>query len=95
MRGRTRRSARRDAHNAEHDRPHRQVLAPAGVLMEHAPAEVQQHEQPHGQRRLHHHQRGEVQRHHLQRPAEHRQAGAGEPAPALHQVERERRVQVL
>jgi hypothetical protein len=33
------------------------MLAPAGVLAEHALSEEQQHEQPYRHRRLHHHER--------------------------------------
>jgi len=58
------------------------VLVTPGVLAEHPLAEKQQHDQAHRQRGLHHHQRREQQREHLQRPAEDRQARAQHPAPA-------------
>jgi hypothetical protein len=61
----------RDAGHTDHDREHREVLAPPGALAEHALAEEQQHEQPDGHRRLHDHERDQQQRHNLQRPAKH------------------------
>ena len=73
----------------------RDVLAASRVLAEHALAEEQQHEQAGGERGLHDDQRREQQRHHLQRPAEDRQAGAEHPAPALDQPPDERQAQVL
>ena len=94
MAGGVRRCAQGRPEHAEHDRSHRDVLAPPGVLAEHAPAEVQQHQQAGGERRLHHHQRHEQQREHLQRPAQHRDARAGQPARSAQQVARQRQAQV-
>ncbi len=81
--------------DAEDDRERREVLAAPGVLAEHPPAEVQQHEQAGGQRRLHDHQRRQQQRQHLQRPAEDRQARAHQPARAFDEAADERHAQVL
>jgi len=92
---RARGRAQRRAGHAEHDRAHRNVLAPAGVLAQHALAEEQQHEQAHGHRRLDHDERCQQQRHHLQWPTEQRQSRAGQPARSPEQAERKRRVQVL
>jgi len=38
----------RDAEHAEHDRQHRQVLAPAGVLAQHPLGQEQEHQQARG-----------------------------------------------
>src|SRR5205823_1541090 len=54
-----------------------------------------QHEQAHGQRRLHHDQRREQQRHDLKRPPQDREPGAEQPAPTPHQAPCEREAQVL
>ncbi len=51
-----------DPDDAEHDRAHRNVLAPPGTLAEHALAEEQQHEQADGHRWLHDHERDQQQR---------------------------------
>ena len=56
------------------------MLAPSGVLVEHALADEQEHEQPARQRGLHDHERRQQQRHDLQREAEHRQARSRQPA---------------
>ncbi len=95
MRGGARRGSERRAGDAEHDRAHGEVLAPAGALAEQALSEEQKHQQADRHRRLHDHERDQQQRHDLQRPAEHRQPCPREPARAAQQVERERRVQVL
>jgi hypothetical protein len=71
------------------------MLVTPCVLAEHPPAEEQQHEQAHGERRLHHHERREQQRQHLQRPAQHRQPGAEQPAGTPKQTDHQRRAQVL
>jgi len=71
------------------------VLAPSGMLVEHALAEEQQHNQPNRHRRLHHHERGKQQSHHLQGPAEQRQARSRQPACPPQEVQRERGMQVL
>jgi hypothetical protein len=52
MRRRARGRAQCDPDHTEHDRQHRDVLAPARVLAEHALAEEQEHEQAERQRRL-------------------------------------------
>jgi len=83
------------ADHADDDRQRRHVLAAPGVLAEHPPAEVQQHEQTRRERRLHDHQRRQPQRQHLQRPAEDRQARAHQPAGALEQPSHQRQAQVL
>jgi hypothetical protein len=95
MCGGARWGAQRSTRHTEDDRAYGDVLAPTGGLAEHPPAEEQQHEQPHGECRLDHHERRQQQRHHLQRPAEHRESGSGQPARAPDQVQGERRVQVL
>jgi hypothetical protein len=86
---------RGDAGDADHDRAHREVLAPPGTLAEHALAEEQQHEQADGHRRLHDHKRDQQQRHDLQRPAKHRKPRSRKPASTAQQVQRKRGVQVL
>ncbi len=84
-----------DTDDADHDRAHREVLAPSGALAEHALAEEQQHEQADGHRRLHDHERDQQQGNNLQRPAKHRKPGPRQPASAAQQVQRKRGVQVL
>jgi len=64
------RRAQTRADHPDHDRRHRDVLVPAGVLAEHPLSQEDQHEQAGGERGLHDHQRREQQRDHLQRPAE-------------------------
>jgi hypothetical protein len=86
------------AHSPDHagdDRQRSQVLAAPRVLTEHPPADVQQHEQAHSERRLDDHQRRQQQGQHLQRPAEDRQARAHQPARALEQASDQRQAQVL
>jgi len=83
------------AEHAEHDRDRRQVLVASRVLAEHPLAQEQQHEQPCGERRLHHHQGREQQRHDLQRPAENRQSRADQPAGTPEESLHERQSQVL
>ena len=90
-----RRRGERDADHAEDDRAHRQVLVAPRVLAEDALREEQQDQQTDRERRLDDDQRREQQRHDLQRPAEHRQAGAHQPARALRQAPNERDPQVL
>jgi len=89
------RGAQRRPEHTEHDRGDRHVLAPARVLMQHPPAEPEQHEQPCRQCRLHDHQRHQQQRHQLQWPAEHRDAGSEQPARPADQIARQPQAQVL
>jgi hypothetical protein len=86
---------KRRAEHPEHDRCDRDVLAAARVLVQQPPAEPQQHDQPGRERRLHDHQRHQQQRRQLQRPAEDRNAGAGQPASAPEQVAGQPEAQVL
>jgi len=83
------------ADHADDDRERREVLVAPGALAQHALPEQQQHQQPGGECRLHHHQRGQQQRHHLQRPAEHRQPGAEQPAGPSQQPTHQRQAQML
>ncbi len=93
--GAARRREHTRADHAEHDRAHRHVLIPAGVLVEHPLGEEQQHQQSGCQRRLDHDQRGQQQGNHLQRPAEDRQPRPEQPARAPDQPPHERQAQVL
>jgi len=88
-------SRQRDPDHAQQDRGHRQVLMPSGVLVEQALGEEHQRHQPGRQRRLHDDQRRQQQGHDLKRPAQDRQAGAGEPAGTPEQVPDERHAEVL
>ncbi len=83
------------ADHADDDRERRQVLAAPGVLAEQPAAEVQQHQQACGERRLHDHERRQQQGQHLQGPAEDRQARAHQPAGAFEQPADECDAQVL
>jgi hypothetical protein len=65
------------------------------MLAEHALREEHQHQQTGGEGRLHDHQWSEQQGQHLQRPAQDRQAGAGQPAGSPEQAPGERQAQVL
>ncbi len=89
------RRRQRGAEHADQDRAHRQVLVAACALPEQTLADQHQHEQARRQRGLHHDQRREQQREHLQGEAEYRQARADQPAPPLHEAPRERKTQVL
>lgn len=91
----TRRGAQAGADHADDDCGDRDVLVAPGVLAEHALSQEQQHDQTGRERRLHHHQRGEQQCQHLQRPAEDRQARAEHPAPAPDQPPDQCQAQVL
>ncbi len=71
------------------------MLAASRMLAEHPLREEQQNQQAGGERRLDHHQRSQQQRDNLQRPAEDRQTGAGQPARAPEQVAHQRQAQVL
>ena len=93
--GRSRRRGHACADHADHDRGHREVLAPSGVLAEHSLREEHQHEQPGGERRLHDDERSEQQRDYLQRPAEDRQPCAEQPAGTAQQAPGERETQML
>lgn len=91
----TRRGTQASADHADDDRGDRDVLVTPGVLAEHPLPKEQQHDQACRERWLHHHQRGEQQRQHLQRPAEDRQARAEHPAPAPDQSPHQRQAQML
>jgi len=93
--GAARRRAQASADHAEHDRRDRDVLGASGVLAQHPLPQEQQHDQAGRERGLHHHQRREQQRQHLQRPAEDRQARAEHPAPTPDQPPDQRQAQVL
>jgi hypothetical protein len=93
--GGSRRRRQAGADHADHDRCHRQVLAPPGVLAQHPLREEHQHEQSGGERRLHDDERREQQRDDLQRPAEDRQRRAEQPARAAQEAPGERQAQVL
>lgn len=71
------------------------MLAPAGMLVQHAPPEPQQHEQSRRERRLDDDQRRQQERYDLQGEAEDRDAGAGQVARAFEQVAHQRYAQVL
>jgi hypothetical protein len=85
----------RRSDHAQDDRDHRHVLVAPGVLAEHPLAEEQQHQQADRERGLHDDERREQQRHHLQRPAEHRQSRPEQPAHTAHQAHHQRHPQVL
>jgi len=85
----------RAAEDADHDRGHGQVLFAPGPLAQHPLAEEHQQDQPSGERRLHHHEGREQQRHDLQRPAHDREPGAQQPSGTLRQPQGERRAQML
>ncbi len=95
MGGRVRRRAQRRAEHSEHDRADRYVLAPARMLVQHAPADVQEHEQARRKRGLDHDERRKQKGHHLEWEAEDRQACSREEARPFEQVARERDAQVL
>jgi len=95
VRGAARGSREPDARHSDEDRNDAQVLIAARRLSQHALAGEHQHEQAHGQRRLHHDQRREQQRHDLKRPPQDREPGAEQPAPTPHQPPRERKAQVV
>ncbi len=84
----------RDPGDAEHDRRHRDVLVAARALAEHPLSGEHQHEQAGGERGLNDDQGREFERDHLQRPAEHRERRAEQPAFAPQQSRRERESQV-
>jgi hypothetical protein len=65
------------------------------MLAEHALGEKQKDQKAGGERRLDHDQRSQQQGDDLQRPAEHRQTGAGQPAGSPQQVAHQRQAQVL
>jgi hypothetical protein len=89
------RCAHRDADHTHDDHEHRQVLAPAGVLAEHPLSREHEHDESRRERGLHDDEGSEQQRDHLQREAEDRHPGAGEPARAPEQSPREGETQVL
>ncbi len=65
------------------------------MLAQHACAQDEQDQQPHGQGGLDHHQRGQKQGRHLKRPARDRHPGAGEPPPAAHELAHQRQAQAV
>lgn len=84
----------RDPSYSEHDRRHRDVLVAACALAEHPLSGEHQHEQARGQRGLNDDQGREFEGEHLQRPAEHRERRAEQPAFAPQQPRRQRKSQV-
>jgi len=90
-----RRRAQAGADDPDDDRRHRDVLVGSPALAQHALAGEQQHQQPHGHRRLHDYQRCQVDGQQLQRPAQHRQARAQQPAAAFDEPPGQREAQVL
>jgi hypothetical protein len=95
IRATERRGGKTCADHADHDRAHRQVLVPSGVLPEHPLSEEHQRQQAGGERRLDNHQRSQQERHDLQGPAQDREAGPGQPARTAEQVAGQREAQVL
>jgi len=93
--GAARRRRQAGADDAGDDHAHRDVLVATGRLAEDALAEQHQHQEARGQSGLHHDQRRQHQRQHLQGEAEDRQAGAGQPAHAPQESPHERQPQVL
>jgi len=81
---------RRDSNDSRDDRADRHQLAAAWALVEHALAERQQHEQPDGQRRLHHLERHEQQSDYLQWPPQRGHRRTGEPAAAAQELPEQR-----
>jgi len=71
------------------------MLGASRVLAEQPLTHEQQHQQACRKRRLNHDQRSEQQSHHLQRPAQDRQAGAEQPARPSDQAPDQRQPQVL
>jgi hypothetical protein len=90
-----RRSKQGGPDHADHDRPDGEVLVASAVLAEHALGEEHQHQQPGREGRLHDHQGRQHQGDDLKRPAEHREARAGEPACPLDQAPSQSQPQVL
>jgi hypothetical protein len=82
----------RDAHEDPEDGG---SLPRTGALAEVAGGDGQEQHEPERQRRLDDGQRGQQQRHGLQRPAEHVQRRPGQPARAPRQADEQRRVQRL
>ena len=87
--------AHRDARDADHDRAHREVLAPPGVLAEHPLREEYEHYQARRERWLNDDERREQERDDLEREAEYRHPRAEQPARAPQQPPCERQTQVL
>jgi hypothetical protein len=85
----------RDPHDAHDDREHREVLAPAGVLVEHPLRGEHEHDQARGERRLDDYERSEQERDDLQRPAQDGHRRAELPARLAQQSPGERGSQVL
>jgi hypothetical protein len=84
-----------DPDDADEDRRHGEVLAPAGALVEHPLADEHQHQQAAGERRLHDDERREQQRDHLQREAENGQRRARQPACAHGELPQQADAQVV
>jgi hypothetical protein len=95
VRGAAFRRGQRDPHHTHDDREHREVLAPAGMLVEHPLRREHEHDQARGERRLDHHERGEQQRDDLQRPAHDGHRRAELPARFAQQPPGERGSQML
>jgi len=93
--GAARRSKQPGADHAGHDRADRHVLVSPRMLAKHALGEQHQYEQARRQRGLYDDERSEQQREHLQWPAEDREAGAEQPARALHEAPGQRETEVL
>jgi hypothetical protein len=81
--------------HARDDPQCRQHLPRADALSEAAGADGQEHEQAEGERRLDHAQRREQQRDRLQRPPQHVEERAGQPAAPGRQPPQERRAQAV
>jgi len=90
-----RRSRERGAEDADHDRPHGNVLVAPGVLAQHPLREEHEHEQADRERGLHDHERGQQQRDDLQRPSQDRQTGPEQPASAPEKAPGQSEAQVL
>jgi len=65
------------------------------MLPEDALRDEHQHQQAGGQRRLHHDQGRQQEGEHLERPAQHGEAGAEQPARLAHQPQGERYAEML
>jgi hypothetical protein len=94
VRGRGRRDGG-EARDADDDRRDGEHVARADALMQAPRPQHEQQREAEGERGLHDGERGEQQRGGLQRPAEHPERGAGEPARAARQVPHERRAQLV
>jgi hypothetical protein len=93
--GRARRCEHAGADHSHDDRAHRGVLVAPGVLAQHPLGDEHQHEQAGCEGGLNDDERGQQERHDLQRPAEDRHPGAEQPARPPHEPPRERQAQML